>query len=523
MADSNSNTFAVGSQGSDIPAEVFVGLSKDPSNYRLDTYNNREAIDILNIPDSMFMADAYSGQGGFLNGKYLVPHVRESDYNRRRQLGYYRNFLRPIVRAKVDPIFGETFQRMIDDDVQSDNVFTMFIDDCDNQGTSLHDYMHKWTLDAVLQGVSFTVMDNYSEGEKPATAGDMEDKRAFPYVYMKSKGDVADYEVDDYGNIETITFKDKPVKVKDDKGRVKEEERFRKWTENDSQLMKYNRKTREYTPVEAPVVHGLGEIPVFPFITAKRDDVTNLLVASEMWDIAKLNWTIYNIDSELRESVRNQGFSILYYEGDSQTLLTLGTANALGLPTGTKIIPGFASPDVKIPDMLMAYSESVRGSMFAMAEQEGVTGVKNQLSGEAKAWDFQAHGETLKALSKLACSAECWMAKMFGLYMGGAFDYCPEYPENFQPRGALENVNLFQAALDNNISPKANALAKKRMVREVFSDEDAEVIDEIDKDIDSQTEAQAGTMANAAADAAEKTAAAMLAMGTKKEDAMMAP
>jgi hypothetical protein len=185
MPDSNTNSLSIGSQSADIPAEVFIGQSKDPANYRLDTYNTRTAIGVLNIPDSMFLDDAYSGQGGFLNGKYLVPHVRESDYNRRRQLAYYRNFLRPIVRAKVDPVFNEPIPRLIDGDKDTEHPFNSFIEDSDYNGTTLQSFMIKAALDSVLKGVSFIVMD--SPADQPQTMKEAEDARAFPYVYSRAR------------------------------------------------------------------------------------------------------------------------------------------------------------------------------------------------------------------------------------------------------------------------------------------------------------------------------------------------
>ena len=52
--------------------------------------------------------DSYSADGGFSNGSYLIPHPRERQdkYNRRKNMAYYINYVKPIVDAHINPIFS---------------------------------------------------------------------------------------------------------------------------------------------------------------------------------------------------------------------------------------------------------------------------------------------------------------------------------------------------------------------------------------------------------------------------------
>jgi hypothetical protein len=508
----------VAAAGAVIPTGAVTGNNtgnQTISNYNFDTINIREQIDIFAIPDYQFLDDTYTGQGGYKSGKYLVPHPRETAYNRRRQLSVYRNYFKKIVNAKVMPIFNEMFPRKT-----TDTVFEAFLKDVDNNGTEINDFMQRLAIDGVVKGVSFVVMDNFSDTEQPENAKEAEDDRKFPYVYIKTKGDVAVFELDDFGNIEKIIFNDKPVLV----GK-KLEKRFRLWNDEYSQIMKWDTKSRDYIPAGPEVRHDLGMVPVCPLFTAKRD-TDELLPASEMWDLAKLCWSLYGIDSEIRQQVRDQCFSVFYYQGDNQAMLTLGTANALALPQDTKIVPGFAQPNPQTLVGNIEYANTIHQSMLELAEQHGVTGVQKQLSGEAKAWDFQANNEVLKSLSMLCKSVERWIAMCFCYYMGEPDklgEYNPQYREDFAPRGEMEDIKMLQAGLDNNISPKTNIEIKKAMNRIILSNAKPEKLDELDADIDEQAtvieEAQADVLAR------QKEADAALMAGSSKaaeqDDSMM--
>jgi len=159
----------------------------------------------------------------------------------------------------------------------------------------------------------------------------------------------------------------------------------------------------------------------------------------------------------------------------------------------TKITPGFASPDSKIPETLMKRSDEIRSSLFQIAEQNGVTAVKEQ-SGIAKEWDFQAHGFVLKETARISEEAERWISETFKLYTNETFVYTVEYRSDFQPRATLGQIQIFQGILDAVVPPKASAIAKKEMVLSAFHnkpiDELQEALDEIDAEATDAIEAK---------------------------------
>jgi len=215
----------------------------------------------------------------------------------------------------------------------------------------------------------------------------------------------------------------------------------------------------------------------------ERTDISELIVESPKYDIAKLNWTLFNQDSELRELERNQGFSILYVQTDDDNL-RVGTNNFLKVPNESSIAPGFISPDVNIPKNLQDRMNQIVEKIFRIAEQNGIIAVQDEKSGIAKEWDFVAYSFVLRNTKEMVREAELWMARMFQLYTREAFDYDPQYPDDFQPRAAQVQLEAIERVVDLGLGPKGLALAKKRAVQTVFHDSTTEELEPIMAEID---------------------------------------
>ena len=124
------------------------------------TSNN--VIDIASINKYKFVREAYEGTGGFRNGKYLFPHVREKNFIDRRKESHYNNRVSGIVDSRVDPVFSSNPSRtIVDGDKTSIEISRLFVDNCDNAGSNLSEVIHNALLYTRMHGVSFIVMDNF--------------------------------------------------------------------------------------------------------------------------------------------------------------------------------------------------------------------------------------------------------------------------------------------------------------------------------------------------------------------------
>lgn len=469
----------------------------------IDDASKYVSISDLNIYD--FMDYAYHGSDGFRDGTYLVPHSREMFYDRRRELAFYKNFTRPIIRAMVEPIFTKEAPREVrvnGEAASEDHKFNLFIEDADNAGTHLQTLSEDIITTARLHSVTFVVVENFLTEEQPKTDEEAKESRIFPYIYNRKANQVVDsqWEVDKFGNIVEIMFKEECEKIIV-KGKVKLEERFVKWTSMDAIFYKKDpNHDNMYIEIDR-IEHGLGIVPVVSIYSVRRKKHTELLVDPSLYDIAKLNHTIFNKDSEIRELERSQGFSLLYLQGEPGNF-TVGPNNVVFVPMAATIPPGFVSPEPAIQKNLMGNQKEIREDLFRIAEQSGVTGVQSAKSGVAMQWDFFAHESVLKKTSHLATAFEEKVSNIFKLYTKEEFDYIVHYPERFQPNDKLVEIKTLDNYLLMGMPPKATALAKEKATRMVFSEEDKdrveEAIDEINET--SNDEAESALQARLAAE-----------------------
>lgn len=432
-------------------------------------------VNISSVNVYQFMDEAYKGTGGFRDGRYLIPFSRESNYDARRQLGHYKNYVKPIVRAMIEPVFSEEAIRSVKDEAGNDldvPMFLGFLENVDAAGTSMQTFTHQATNICRRHGVVFIVMDNFSSTAQPATVAEALQSRIYPYIYIKKAQDVTEFKVDAFGNLVEIIFTDKSVKIG-----TKEHKRWRRWTQNESFLLGKSEDTKADWIVISQAYHGLGVVPVIMAYSEAREDKTTVLVDPPLYDLARINCVIYNQSAEIRDQERAQAFSIFYTQGLAPGDLSIGPTNYINIPMEASIAPGYASPNFAIIAGLVANEEQIRKDLFTIAEQAGVVGVENLQSGVSKAYDFYGHEETLKRTSYIATEIEEKIAEMFMLYTKETFVYTVLYPMDFQPMGLDREIARIDTVLKMpGLNATFAAKVQEKLVRMLMSDEDPTVV-----------------------------------------------
>ncbi|WP_373665379.1 hypothetical protein SPSIL_057440 [Sporomusa silvacetica DSM 10669] len=104
-------------------------------------------VDIIANPDYRFLEDFYYATGGFKHGDYIVKRPRETleNYEVRKQLSYYLNYVKPVVDSHVNPIFRTEAARDWGGrrDTNSSNLFSLFCDNVDTVKTKLPKFMKR--------------------------------------------------------------------------------------------------------------------------------------------------------------------------------------------------------------------------------------------------------------------------------------------------------------------------------------------------------------------------------------------
>jgi len=468
--------------------------------YKPTTADNANARPILGLNVYDFMSYSYHGTEGYIDGSFLVPHSREIFYDGRRELAFYKNYVKPVVRAMIDPVFNSEISREVSQNGKAKPEGLMvhgFIDNCDNAGSNLHQFMDTVVTTGQLHGVVFVIVDNFPKEEHPANTKEAIENRKFPYLYMKKASQVHKWKMDKFGNLEWIMFCEKDEIAKNTvTGVAEKQKRYLKIDKVNFYKMGKSAKGDGEVEIEARP-HEIGRMPVISCYFTDRTDIETPLVHPPHYDIARINHQIFNKDSEIRDQERAQGFSILYVQSDQPGDFNVGTHNLLNIPMDSKFPPGFASPDPNILKGLMENGKELREDLLRIAGQRGIIGVTAAKSGVAMQWDFRAEEAPLKSTSMKADWLEHEIIKIFQLYTPNeVFEYHAEYPDNFKPINIDENIKVVDSALLMGMPRKAAAILKRMVFKSITKKQDEDDVSAALAEFDEQTEPTPGNTDN---------------------------
>ena len=409
--------------------------------------------------------DSYTGQGNFANGGYLYQYEREVDFAQRQDMASYTNFVKPIVDARVNPVFVSEPNRTYDNE-----IVDLFLKNCDNNETSLTKYIHKATTETVLLGNSFIVMDNFPENEIPETLNQVIEDRKFPYIYSKSVLDVYEYKTDIFNKLEEITFYyglyewDGEDEVYLYKRFTKDDiEYFILKEEEDDDGTVKTAKT-----VISTTVNELGRVPV-------AYDNKDILPMAPYYSMASLARNMYNTDSELKDLSRSQMFSILLIPSinptaDSQDNIVISNSNAIFYDSQSTNTPEYISPDSSIMTVQMENRSKQIENLLSTADVLGSSVVNkgtSASSGVAMSYEFFGQMYALLESSNIASNLEEQVIEILGLYLDTEIEYYTEYPREFSPtfNETQQKINALNDVVKMNISEEVSIEMNKSIVK----------------------------------------------------------
>lgn len=401
-----------------------------------------------------------TGQGGYADGTYLTKYTKEQDYDRRRNSSSYLNLLGPIIDARVDPCFSKAPSRTY----QSNKLLEKFLEDADNNGTSLTQMIHEATKDTVTLSNSFLVMDNFNN------IGDMSVEevvatRTLPYIYSKSVVDVYSYEVDEFGKLREITFYWGPMEPSE---RDNQKYLFKKFTPTDIQFIsksKYRGK-EEFDEKSSTVVsknsHGFGIVPI---VYHNKD----VLPFSKYYAMSRQSKQLLNASSRLDELNKDQTLSILVIPGkSSEETLEIGTSNALFVDEQASNMPNYISPDSGQMTVGQGYNDSLIEKIIQSADVLGTTVVATgaATSGVQEAYRFFGKSHALMQSSGIASYLDNAVISLLELFTNMSFEYTAKYQDKFAPTfyETQAKSDVLVKVLDLNLSPVVNAQVSKDLV-----------------------------------------------------------
>lgn len=404
------------------------------------------------IEEYSLLNNAYYGDGGFLNGKYLVQHPRESSekYQQRLALAYYLNYTSPCVNAHVDPIFKRDPQREYSGAITA--LWEDFAKDTDLAGTDLNTLVKRWAVAAKLYGIGYVVCDNALQ--PGSTIGEILASKKRPYAYLLDPDRVKEIKVDNNGKIIYFSFLERDPKSKRDFVRIFT---YKGW------------ELRDGDKIVSNGAYDFGRVPVVK-LASREISPFDMFPASEFISIAMTNRSIYNKCSWLDDILRNQTFSILTYPTTKAEELDIGTDNALAYPPDSRHIPSFIAPPAECATVLANQIQMLQEEIYRMAVVVNVTGVRTQSSGVAKQWDFEQTNQLLSSFAGNIDVAETELAELFALWLGSEFDYQCNYPKDFSVSDVTTELANAETAKALDFGTTFNTEILKRVITSYLPD-----------------------------------------------------
>jgi len=365
-----------------------------------------------------FCTDAYYGEGGFLDGTYLVPHTKETDMSGRYLISTYKNYIQGIINSLLNPVFSTSALR-----ASNNTIFDSFIENVDNKGNGIQKFNHNVTKFTILHGVTFVVMDNVSN--IPDTQVEVIKQRAYPYMYQVTADRVLSYGLDKQSKLNSLTFTNG---INED-GEVVVTKVTDKYIVSGINSDGFKQTgTKKY--------HKLGVIPVISMYDSLSEDV---LPMSPTYDLCRLNWTIYNQDSEQRVIERNSAFCMLTLDngGDENDInLNIGSDSLLTYGSRDKTVnkPEWISPEAAILQNMMEASNNSVNKLIEVAANLGVhIASMSTTSAKHEAAKFIGSQYAIKHTARLAEEFEQMVSELFGIWINTVIEYAVKYPDAYTP------------------------------------------------------------------------------------------
>ncbi len=416
-----------------------------------------------------FLLDAYTGKGGFADGSYLVAHPRETEdkFKFRQQMAVYPNFTRKVTDVYMGFLWKQTPSR------EADSLYDRFMANADGSGTSLNRLLFTYQRLALLLGTVYVIVD------KPDAKAVSRADEALPYCSLRLPSQLVKESKDAQGNWLSVTFSEK----------LKGQTQYRTFTTDGWVLS----KDKSAVKVIKQGHHNLKKVPVVALYSSEPLNPMESRGDSWAYDLANLNWDLYNARSELRELFRAQTFSILALpvanekERESLQNLTISTENALTYNPTSGGKPGFIAPP---PDPIELYEKHIASTVediYRVANMEFVSIGGNNLSGVALSFVFQGINSSMRGIAERCEQAENEIARLVYLWQKRDFQGHIAYATDFNLSNLKEELGIAMDSVSLNMGAAFDKALKKRLSKRILANDTApKVMTEIDKEIDAQ-------------------------------------
>lgn len=380
--------------------------------------------------------DAYLGGKHFTTPVYLQSHPRESVevFNYRCRRAYYPNYIKPLVRIIVASIFRA-------DDIEREGGDDDFAKNVDKRGTAINQFMSEVALRAVVRGVHYVGVDNYSPDDMEIRS--LAQERAAgvgPYWYHIDRDAMINWELDPFGDPLWCLFRESetadtdPVTGAATRGKTAS---FILWERDGWARIKAKQEFGKYSgaTVEESGPNDLGGI--IPVVAVYGDKLDDWDGDSMIVDAAYIARNLLNVCSLRDEHNFESAIALLCFPGmdpDAAANIVKSPAHILSTPGDATSPPSFLEPSGRAAEILRNQIVDHKETIYHLMSQRIInsSALSDGASGESKQQDFMATNTALADIADEMERAENALHALSALWMGQTEpDITVTYPNDF--------------------------------------------------------------------------------------------
>ena len=392
-----------------------------------------------------YLFQSYMGGMEYREGAYLTRYQLETaaEYQARLNSTPLDNHCASVVQVYNSFLFREEPDRDFGTLDNSAAVLS-FLKDADLDGRSLNSFMkdvatwtsvfgHCWIMVAKPDTGAVTLADEQQMGVRPYL-NLMTPLAVTDWQWERSRTGV--YELVYFKYVEEFTPSGQTVKI---------------WTRDTIQTLEADTKnTRIISEVTVP--NGLGYIPAVCAYNL-RSSVRGIGI-SDITDIADTQRMIYNINSEIEQSIRIDSHPSLVKTPETQA--GIGAGSIIQMPDN--LDPGLRPYILDYNGAELSAMLDVKQNLVSVIDKMANTGAirateARTLSGVAMQTEFQLLNARLSAKADSLELAEEQIFSIFANYMGTEWTGHVEYPGSFNIRDVEHNMQTLKTAKETATDP----------------------------------------------------------------------
>jgi len=424
-----------------------------------------------NKPRWKYLLESYLGGQSYTDGNHLNKYQLETnaEYQLRNQNTPLDNHCASVVSVYNSFLFRQEPYREFNNLANLPEL-KEFMKDADKDGRSFNNFMKDVATWSSVFGHCFVVMTKPNLGAL-TRAEDMY-MGARPYINLLTPLAVMDWSwrrsPAGHYTLDYLKY------LEDVNGSI---QTIKEWT---SETIKTHvvdiDKTEIYGQTEE--VNQLGVIPAV--ICYNKKSTMRGLGVSDLADIADAQRFIYNLQSELEETIRLDSHPSVVATPD--TILGNGAGSVVQIPNDL---------DAGLKPYLLEYSgasvgsilESIKHQIEAIDKMANVGAVRatvtRQMSGVAIQTEFELLNARLSEKGDNLELCEEQLFKLFAAYMNTRYEGYIQYPDSFSIRDVNDEYSQLKSARDAAGDPRIQKIIDNRIV-ELLDEDPAEILTDSD-------------------------------------------